>query len=42
MAKYIVKRVLLLLLTTFVIMTICFVLVKLLPNPIIWYLSFSF
>ncbi len=36
MAKYIVKRVLLLLLTTFVIMTICFVLVKLLPNPIIW------
>ena len=33
MAKYVLKRLLLLVLTCFIIMTICFVLVKLLPNP---------
>lgn len=33
MAKYIVKRILLMFLTLFVIMTICFVLIKLLPLP---------
>ena len=33
MTKYIVKRILLMFLTLFIIMTICFVLVKLLPLP---------
>ena len=35
MSKYIIKRVLLMFLTLFVIMTICFVLIKLLPLPAI-------
>ena len=33
MTKYVVKRVLFMLLTLFVIMTMCFVLIKLLPLP---------
>ena len=35
MVKYVIKRVLLMLLTMFVIMTMCFVLIKLLPLPAI-------
>ena len=33
MTKYVIKRVLLMFLTLFVIMTMCFVLIKLLPLP---------
>ena len=35
MTKYVIKRVLLMFLTLFLIMTICFVLIKLLPLPAI-------
>ena len=35
MTKYVIKRILLMFLTLFVIMTICFVLIKLLPLPAI-------
>ena len=35
MGKYIIKRILLMFLTLFIIMTMCFILVKLLPLPAI-------
>ena len=35
MAKYVIKRVLLMLFTLFIILTMCFVLIKLLPLPAI-------
>ena len=35
MSKYVIKRILLMFLTLFIIMTICFVLIKLLPLPAI-------
>ena len=35
MTKYVIKRILLMFLTLFVIMTMCFVLIKLLPLPAI-------
>ena len=35
MGKYIVKRILLMFLTMFIIMTICFILIKMLPLPAI-------
>ena len=35
MTKYVIKRILLMFLTLFIIMTICFVLIKLLPLPAI-------
>ena len=35
MTKYVVKRILLMFLTLFVIMTICFILIKLLPLPLV-------
>ena len=33
MTKYVIKRILLMFLTLFIILTICFVLIKLLPLP---------
>lgn len=35
MVKYVVKRIVLMFITLFIIMTICFVMIKLLPDPII-------
>ena len=35
MTKYVVKRILLMFLTLFIIMTICFILIKLLPLPLV-------
>ncbi len=35
MTKYVIKRILLMFLTLFVIMTMCFVLIKLLPLPLV-------